>query len=115
MKTIFYSKEAQFELNDDEFTAFIGQLKTKKRVWIPRLNAFLSDMFIWAGDKPNDPNRRLLHDGTYVVNKFGTWVDAKDETIKIDMKFYPELIKNENVKHLRFIDKEALKVFHKKN
>jgi len=91
---VFYSKEAQFELTNEEFKAFINKAKSGEKVWIPRLNVFLSNMFIWAGEKPQQTDRRQLHDGTYAVNKFGTWVDEKDPNVKIDLHYYPELAKD---------------------
>lgn len=93
MKTIFYSKESQFDLTEEEFISFIKQAEGGKKVWIPRLNAFLSNMFIWAGDKPESKDRRKLHDGGYAENKFGTWYLEGTE-IKLDKNYYPELTKD---------------------
>jgi hypothetical protein len=95
MKTVFFSKDAQFELEDEEFSAFIKTLSSSKRVWIPRLKVFLSDMFIWAGDKPDDKSRGRLHDGTIVIKKFGQWVDAKNDKVILDPSYYPEITKDE--------------------
>lgn len=101
MKTIFYGKNYLFELNDEEFKAFIKALETSKRVWIPRLKVFLSDMFIWAGDKPEylSSDQRTLHDGTRAVLRFGRWVSETDESIKIDLSYYPELRQPVNQEH----------------
>ncbi len=92
MMTVFYSKEAYFELTDDEFNSFIKNANGKK-VWIPRLNVFLSDMFIWAGKKPENDVKKLS-DGTQVIRKYGAWVLASDNSIKIDLRHYPELTNN---------------------
>jgi hypothetical protein len=93
MKTVFYSRDACFELTDDEFNSFIRQAAGKK-VWIPRLEVFLSDMFIWAGKKPQDNSKRILHDGTRAINKFGQWYLENNPDVRIDEKFYPELNKD---------------------
>jgi hypothetical protein len=92
MMNVFYSKDASFELTDEEFNSFIKNANGKK-VWIPRLNVFLSDMFIWAGKKPENDTRKLS-DGTQVIRKYGTWVLTGDNSIKIDLQHYPELTKN---------------------
>lgn len=97
---VFYSKEAQFELTNEEFEAFIVKAKSGEKVWIPRLKVFLSNMFIWAGEKPEPINRRILHDGTPAVLKYGTWVDENDNSVKIDLHYYPELAKDIDTKLL---------------
>jgi len=94
MKTIFYSKDASFNLSDDEFANFIEKSKSGEKVWIPRLQVFLSGMFIWAGEKPDDPNRRKLRDGSYAVKRSGQWVCEHDNSIKLDMSYYPELLES---------------------
>jgi len=94
MKTIFYSTQAKFKLTDEEFDGFIKQINQgKKQIWVSRLKVFLSDKFIWAGEEPEDPNRRKLKDGTIVYRKFGTWYCEKSNA-KIDTSYYPELNKD---------------------
>lgn len=95
MMTVFYSKEAQFILEDEEFAAFIEKAKGGEKVWIPRLKVFLSNMFIWAGEKPADPDRGRLHDGTKVFKKFGEWRSLFSPEAKLDPVFYPEISKDE--------------------
>jgi hypothetical protein len=90
MMTVFFSKEAQFELTDDEFKAFIGKANNGEKVWIPRLKVFLSNMFIWAGEKPENKDRLPLHDGGYAVKKGGAWIDERSGA-KIDLSYYPYL------------------------
>lgn len=90
MMTLFYSKDAQFELTNEEFKNFIEQAKSGKKVWIPRLNVFLSDMFIWAGEKPD--NRRKYRDGI-AIKQNGYWIDEFSGA-KIDLRYYPELAKD---------------------
>jgi len=36
-----------------------------------------------------------LHDGIRVIKKFGAWVVADDQNIKIDPHFYPEVAKDQ--------------------
>lgn len=103
MKTIFYSKDCQFDLTDDEFTSFVDSAGKGKKIWVPRLNVFLSDMFIWAGEKPQ-PGRRKLHDGGYAVLKNGFWVDEASGA-KMDLHYYPYLAK----------DDEPLKLYENQN
>lgn len=38
-----------------------------------------------------DSNQRTLSDGTRVVKKFNHWVLENDESVKIDLLYYPEL------------------------
>ncbi|MFZ5365410.1 MAG: hypothetical protein ACOZBH_04425 [Patescibacteria group bacterium] len=102
MKIIFYSSNSQFVLLDNEFVSFIKELETKKRVWIPRLKVFLSDMFIWAGDKPPDKTKGYLHDGTYVEKRMGKWIDPLRPEINLDYKYYPELAKDEILTELEY-------------
>ena len=96
--------QTQFQLTEDEFKKFTKALENSKMVWIPRLEVFLTDKFIWAGQKPASPDRRLLNDGGYAIRKFGTWYSEKAPDVKLDMKHYPELLKDidvEEVKQLR--------------
>jgi hypothetical protein len=96
MKTVFYSSSAQFGLTEEEFKNFIKQASNGKKVWIPRLNVFLSDMFIWAGERPNE---RKLHDGTIAEWKNGQWID-KLTGLKLDQHYYTELTKDIDCKLL---------------
>jgi len=91
MKTIFYSKDYQFDLTDNEFVSVMDKLNHTKKVFIPRLNVFLSDMFIWAGEKPD--NKIKLHDGTYAIWSKGRYVDANNPDITLSLSYYPELTK----------------------
>ena len=40
-------------------------------------------------------NEGYLHDGTKVVKKFGTWVDAFNPDCKLNISYYPELARDE--------------------
>jgi hypothetical protein len=106
---VFYSKDAKFNLTEQEFQNFIKQAKGGKKVWIPRLQVFLSDMFIWAGNEPESQERKQLHDGSWAVRKFGVWVDEKNTETKIDLNYYRELNEEKNLKKLS-IEEENKKI-----
>lgn len=91
MKTIFYNSATQFNLTDEEFDSFIKN--PGKKVFIPRLNVFLSDMFIWAGEKPEVTNRRQNRDGQWCIDTFNNndWRLENNRDVKIDLTYYPEL------------------------
>lgn len=95
MMNVFYSKDAQFELTDDEFSAFIEKADGGGRVWIPRLKVFLSNLFIWAGEKPDDRTRGRLHDGTIVEKINGGWRCLYAPEVRLDPIYYPEIAKDE--------------------
>ena len=42
----------------------------------------------------NIGNRRKLRDGGYAVMKSGQWVCEHDNSIKIDLSYYPELLES---------------------
>lgn len=44
--------------------------------------------------KKKGSNERVLKDGTRVINKFGTWVDADNPNVQINLSYYPELTKD---------------------
>jgi len=90
---ISYGQE-EFELTADEFSKFQVALNKAKMVWIPRLEVFLTDKFIWAGKRPPNKNIRVLHDGSKAIKKFGQWFSASQPDVKIDLKYYPELLKD---------------------
>ena len=105
----FYSKDVQFVLTDQEFEAFIKETERVERVYIPRLKAFLSGMFIWAGEKPQevDNNRRQIDGGRgWAVRKFGAWYDEYSGA-KLDMSYYGYL--NEPVKDEEVLSLEDYK------
>ena len=60
-----------------------------------RLITWLENFLKYNNNKGNNSNdnnyRRLLHDGSYAINRFGVWVSEKDPNIKIDLHYYPEL------------------------
>lgn len=39
-------------------------------------------------------NERVLHDGSRAIKKFGTWYSASQPDVKIDLHYYPELLKD---------------------
>jgi hypothetical protein len=92
MKRIFYSKDAQFDLTEDEFLEAMKDFNQGKRVFISRLGVSLSPMYIWAGEKPNSTTRKL-HDGEIAVLKNGEWIDPVSGAT-YDRSYYPELTKD---------------------
>jgi len=115
MKTIFYSKDAQFELTDEEYQKSLPVWDEGRKCFISRLNVSLSPLYIWAGQKPIDDTKRILHDGTRAINKFGQWYLENNPDIKIDERYYPELLKdlpNETTKNLE--NSEFHKIIMKK-
>ena len=110
MKTIFYSKEAQFNLTDEEYAKALPVWDKGQKCFISRLNVSLSPLYIWAGEKPQevDNNRRKIDGGRgWAVKKFGVWYDEYSGA-KLDMSYYSYL--NEPVK-----DEEALSLEEYKN
>jgi len=94
---VYFSSENQFSLTKEELEFFIKEIKDgAKIVHIQRLNAFLTDKFIFAGQKPSDPNVGYLHDGTKIIKQFGQWKDARNPSVKLDPHYYPEAY-NDNV------------------
>ncbi len=98
MRIVFYSTNSQFQLTDEEFDAFIKAVQSNKGVWIPRLEAFLTDKFIWAGKQPADLKRIALHDGGYAIWHNFAWRPEKNLEAKLDLSFYPEVLKDIDIK-----------------
>lgn len=98
MKTIFYSKDAQFELTDEEYSKALSVWNNGQKAFITRLDVSLSPLYIWAGEKPKEVNNtsRVLKDGTRAFNKFGVWVLENNHDVKIDTTYYPELKESED-------------------
>ena len=44
-------------------------------------------------NKKANKDRKKLHDGNYAIRKFGVWFSEKQPDIKIDLRYYPELLK----------------------
>lgn len=91
MKTIFYSKDAQFELTEEEYQLAIISWDKGKRCFIKRLSVSLSPLYIWAGDKPENPDRKKNRDGQWCIRKFGQWYLENDPEVRVNMAYYPEL------------------------
>lgn len=58
---------------------------------IPRSSIALYPDELW-GEKSK---MGRLHDGTRVLLRFGQWVDARDEKVKLSLEHYPELARDE--------------------
>lgn len=63
--------------------------KKKMRNW-------RSAVSTWEKREPKKKSslERILHDGTKAINKFGTWVDADNPNVHINLNYYPELTKD---------------------
>lgn len=94
MKIIYYSKDDQMLLTDTEFVQAMTAFDQNAKIYLPRLDVTLSPHFVWAGKKQPSMARRKLHDGTYAVLNYGRWVDENDQSVKIDLRHYPELAKD---------------------
>jgi len=68
---------------------FIG--KNKMKDW----KAAIRTWEVRAIDNKNNAENgiKILHDGTRAILKFGQWVDEKDNSVKIDPHYYPEITK----------------------
>ena len=109
MKTIFYSKDAQFELTDEEFIKALVAFDKGQRIFIHRLQVSLSPLYIWAGEKTKSV--RTLHDKTKAIMKNGFWVDANNPEVRMDLHYYPELAKDtdEEAPKYRFLEERKNK------
>src|SRR5574343_223248 len=105
---IYYDKDNQFTLTDEEFNNDLTSFNQGKSVYVKRLDVSLSPFYKWAGNPPTKQDEGYLHDGTKVVKKFGIWVDASNPDCKLDYNYYPELSKDEvlseNPKEVKLIE-----------
>lgn len=107
MKTIFYSKDAQFILTDEEYAKALSFWDNGQKSFITRLNVSLSPLYIWAGEKPEeiDPNHRKIDGGRcWATRKFGVWYDDYSGA-KLDMKIYGYLNEPEKDENLQLENK----------
>lgn len=71
----------------------------KKELWqMQKVFDVKKRLITWAGREWNKSKSNLggivvLHDGSKAVMKGGRWVDARDQSIAIDLAYYPELKK----------------------
>lgn len=95
MKTIFYSKDVQFELSDEEYNKALLVWNSGQKAFISRLGVSLSSFYIWAGNKPVDsfPNRKQNRDGYWCVDRFNNndWRLEDNQDVKVSLSYYPEL------------------------
>lgn len=89
MKTVFYSRDASFNLTDEEYSKALPVWDKGQKCFITRLNVSLSPLYIWAGEKPvvSDPNIIPIGHGDFAVKKFGDWY-SQYSGAKLDMKIY---------------------------
>ncbi len=67
------------------------EVKRRLATWIENFLKYNNKVLSNNNSNNNDNYRRLLHDGSYAINRFGVWVSEKDPNIKIDLHYYPEL------------------------
>jgi len=113
MKTVYYDKDNQFELNDEEYIKALRFWEKGKSVFIQRLKVNLSSFYKWAGEKPENKNMGRLHDGTIVVKTFGRWTLPDDEKITFDPNYYPEIYKDEVMSETEWQEKQKTKLLNK--
>ena len=96
MKTIYYNSNNQFKLTDEEFQKVMEQFNNGKRtVYVKRLETFLTNKFIWAGNEPEDPNIGYAREnGEKFIKKYGEWKLARDPTLKVDTNYYRSVAKD---------------------
>jgi len=96
---------AKHLLNNFSKEQLTVMLKHCETQYAPRVGSVVDLWFqrgkIIAGIKaekkttPNTNNsERLLHDGSRAIKKFGQWYSASQPDVKIDLHFYPELLKD---------------------
>lgn len=82
-----------YTITDDEAKALMLASKTKQMVVINSLKGTINTASI-SEIVPHDRIERVegrLHDGSKVVKKFGSWVDAENHDVRLDYLYYPEL------------------------
>ena len=94
MKIIYYSKDAQFQLINDEYEKALTAWNNGQKAFITRLNVSLSPLYIWAGEKTTA--RAQNRDNQWCVDRYNNndWRLEKDESVKVDLSYYPELRKH---------------------
>ena len=90
-----YSEKDVFELTDMEFKLALENWNKGKSVFVSRLGVSLSPYYRWAGREPSDLNIGFTHDGRKVFKRFGEWRFLECPELTPDMRFYPELTKDE--------------------
>ena len=92
---MYYNKDIQFELTEEELARAFLEWDKGKRVFIRRLKVSLSPNYLWAGDKPDDPNIGYTkEDNRKVIKQFGTWVFPDDTKLKPNLDYYKSLAKD---------------------
>ena len=113
MKIIYYDSSSQFQLTDDEFKNALIAFNSGKSIFVKRIQSHLSPFYKWAGAKPDDLNSGRLHDGTKVIKRFGKWTLADDPNVKLDITYYPELLKDEIMTESEWSEKQKTKLLNK--
>jgi len=93
----------KYFITEEEFKN-LSKLKEKSLLFIPSIGGLIniaSVETIIGEDKidMSNVNERTLSTGVRVVRKFNDWYIAGTET-KIDLKYFPELTKDKDIKQL---------------
>lgn len=82
----------KFEINDEDLNFLANKTGM---VAIPSIKAIInlsSVSHIVPKDLDNKSSKeRLLHDGTYAIQRGGVWVMKSDPNVRLDIKYFPEL------------------------
>lgn len=85
---VVYDANTKIEMTKEEVQQFLLQLQTKEIVEFK--GSFLTKFFRVITQIEQNTGR--LHDGTKVIKRFGEWKDALDPTLKLDTRYYPEIV-----------------------
>lgn len=109
--TVYYDKESQFDLTEEEFIKALPAFESGKNVWIERLKVHLTPFYKWAGEKPKAAiTQGRLHDGTRVIKRFGEWKDVANPDINLDPSFYPEIARDEIISEEEYANAKLLEM-----
>ena len=92
-----------FIITESEFKQLAGQ---SGLVFFPSVGGIinLSSTTAVVPQGKLDRKRIKLHDGGYAIKKFGQWVCEENQEIKIDLHYYPYLIKEQTYDEYKQIE-----------
>ena len=88
--------KVSFNITDEEADLVVEAIQNGMK-FIKIKRAMIASSNI-SGIYPNEvveKNKGRLHDGTKVIKKFGTWVDADNTDVRLDTTYYPEIAKDD--------------------
>ena len=95
-----YCRERGNKVDPGRFTDFYASKgwivgRTRMKDWKAAVRGWESrDATERKGKANADPGTIELHDGSRAAWKWGRWVDADNQSVAIDVNYYPELTKN---------------------